>query len=354
VRIEIESALKLGKTIIPVLVNDAPMPAAEALPDGLKPLAHRNAVRLTHDHFRADASCLIKSIEVVLAEIETRRRQAARTRVRQTETQPSRRLLLAAGSGAMIAAGAGLLWVFRRPPPSEAPTLLPPPQAPTLLPPQAPTLLPSALDYSSMIGIVRQQRGGPYDGSLGYALAAALEFQITKAIGGTHHISVHYINYLFNDKMAVATLVSLEVNGAVEESEWPDDNLGRPNKPPPSVAKAKRFRITAIRQLTEPISLNEVKQVLKENGPLVAGITAFEGLQDPGKTGVVPMPPVGSIPAGSHAILLVGYDDATKCVKFINCWGRDWGEEGFGYLPYGYVEQYAVTAWSFKFDTRSR
>src|SRR5262245_39307382 len=52
VRIEIEAGLKLGKRVIPVLVNGAEMPRADSLPDHLKPLSRRNAVRLTHDRFK--------------------------------------------------------------------------------------------------------------------------------------------------------------------------------------------------------------------------------------------------------------------------------------------------------------
>ena len=44
VRIEIESVLKLGKRVIPVLVHDARMPRGDELPEGLRPLAGRNAI----------------------------------------------------------------------------------------------------------------------------------------------------------------------------------------------------------------------------------------------------------------------------------------------------------------------
>jgi hypothetical protein len=49
VRIEIESALKQGKRVIPILVNDARMPRPDDLPEPLRPLTRRNAVRLTHE-----------------------------------------------------------------------------------------------------------------------------------------------------------------------------------------------------------------------------------------------------------------------------------------------------------------
>src|SRR5262245_34541258 len=69
VRIEIESALKLDKVVIPVLVQDARMPSAHDLPDALKPLARRNAVRLTHERFRAEAQGLVKAIQQILDEV---------------------------------------------------------------------------------------------------------------------------------------------------------------------------------------------------------------------------------------------------------------------------------------------
>jgi hypothetical protein len=44
VRVEVGSALKFGKRVIPVLVQKTEMPRADALPEPLKALARRNAV----------------------------------------------------------------------------------------------------------------------------------------------------------------------------------------------------------------------------------------------------------------------------------------------------------------------
>jgi hypothetical protein len=63
VRIEIESALKLGKRIVPVLVNNAAMPQAHQLPESLEPLSRRNAVRLSHERFKADTQGLVSQLE---------------------------------------------------------------------------------------------------------------------------------------------------------------------------------------------------------------------------------------------------------------------------------------------------
>jgi TIR domain len=72
VRIEIDSALKQGKRVIPVLVNNAAIPQAHDLPEPLRPLAERNAVRLTHERFSADCQGLIEDIRAALAAAATK------------------------------------------------------------------------------------------------------------------------------------------------------------------------------------------------------------------------------------------------------------------------------------------
>ncbi len=62
VRLEIEAALKRDKWIIPVLVNNAQMPAADKLPPSIQTLLRRQAVVLENDRFGADVRRLIDDI----------------------------------------------------------------------------------------------------------------------------------------------------------------------------------------------------------------------------------------------------------------------------------------------------
>ena len=62
VRIEIEAALARDIRVVPVLVDGAPMPREDDLPEKLKPLTRRNAVRLTHERFSADAEGLAEAL----------------------------------------------------------------------------------------------------------------------------------------------------------------------------------------------------------------------------------------------------------------------------------------------------
>jgi C1A family cysteine protease len=40
---------------------------------------------------------------------------------------------------------------------------------------------------------------------------------------------------------------------------------------------------------------------------------------------------------GGHALLVVGYDDATQCFTVRNSWGDSWGDKGYCYIPYKYL-----------------
>ncbi len=93
VRIEIEAALEQGKTVIPVLVSGAEMPHEEDLPETLQPLARRNAVRLSHERFKADAAGIAKALKGALAEAEEMRATAAQeaARLRAEEERKAKR-----------------------------------------------------------------------------------------------------------------------------------------------------------------------------------------------------------------------------------------------------------------------
>ena len=97
VRIEIEYAIELGKRIIPVLVNDATMPNLDYLPEGLRPLMRRNAVRLTHARFKAEVSDLVIRLQKALRDIEARRQAETTVEAnrRDIEAEDRRRMVQA-------------------------------------------------------------------------------------------------------------------------------------------------------------------------------------------------------------------------------------------------------------------
>jgi C1A family cysteine protease len=84
---------------------------------------------------------------------------------------------------------------------------------------------------------------------------------------------------------------------------------------------------------------------------LAAGIPVAFGFCLPSSLSAasdIPYRPTFDSYAGGHAALAVGYDDrrlhAGKGSLLIrSSWGESWGEKGYGWLPYAFVEQQLAT-----------
>jgi formylglycine-generating enzyme required for sulfatase activity len=87
VRVEIESAMRLGKRVIPVLINRTEMPRAAQLPESMRPFVRRQAVRITAERLKADVQSLSKKIELALSELERRENEEAEARQRVEKEQ---------------------------------------------------------------------------------------------------------------------------------------------------------------------------------------------------------------------------------------------------------------------------
>lgn len=92
VRVEVETALQEGITIVPVLVKGADMPAAEDLPPTMAPVVHLQAVEVSHARFHPDMNGLIRAITNRReAAQEEARREAEAEAIRQAETRAAQR-----------------------------------------------------------------------------------------------------------------------------------------------------------------------------------------------------------------------------------------------------------------------
>ena len=65
-RLEVQAGLERDIRVVPVLVRDAELPAADALPEPLRPLATRQAFRLPDESFRSQAQVLIERLRPIL------------------------------------------------------------------------------------------------------------------------------------------------------------------------------------------------------------------------------------------------------------------------------------------------
>ena len=60
------------------------------------------------------------------------------------------------------------------------------------------------------------------------------------------------------------------------------------------------------------------------------------------RNGRLPLAVASDHVLGGHALCLVGYNDERRELKFINSWGKDWGDHGYGYMPYDYADRFVT------------
>lgn len=104
--------------------------------------------------------------------------------------------------------------------------------------------------------------------------------------------------------------------------------------------QANDFRIERFFRLGEKQDLLfDVKEQLANSHPVIAGAISDNDYLGGGK-GINPNIPytwrtIGSFnPLMGHAILIVGYDDRRQAFKFLNSYGRNWGNDGYGWISY--------------------
>jgi len=106
--------------------------------------------------------------------------------------------------------------------------------------------------------------------------------------------------------------------------------------------------------------LGRIKTNLAAGLPSMFGFSVYSSIVQAENTGRIPFPTPLEWLMGGHAVMTVGYDDAleitnsnpgstttTGALLIRNSWGTEWGEEGYGWLPYEYVlSGLAVDWWS--------
>lgn len=148
--------------------------------------------------------------------------------------------------------------------------------------------------------------------------------------------------------------------GIPPESAWPYKEADFNIEPPAfCYAYAQSYRAMHYYRLdplgTTPTTLlKNIRTSLAAGLPSMFGFTVYSSIPAIGEGGGdIPYPTPSDKPEGGHAVVAIGYDDTRKigahrgALKIRNSWGKEWGEKGYGWLPYAYVEnEQADDFWS--------
>ncbi|MBI2399073.1 MAG: cysteine protease [Xanthomonadales bacterium] len=147
------------------------------------------------------------------------------------------------------------------------------------------------------------------------------------------------------------TMKALVLFGVPPEKYWPYQQQ-RFNDEPSAFcfAYAQSYQTIEYYRLDSPSTpggslINKIRSSLAAGLPAMFGFTVYSSMPPLGDgKGEVPFPGAGDRVEGGHAVLAVGYDDKKqigKCKGALlirNSWSESWGEGGYGWLPYKYVE----------------
>jgi C1A family cysteine protease len=218
--------------------------------------------------------------------------------------------------------------------------------------------LPAAVDLRKWCSPIEDQ--GDLGSCTANAGAALLEYYERRALGQYLDASRLFLykatrNLLKwkGDQGAYlrTTMKAMALFGVPPESYWPYKIVDFDAEPPAfCYAFASSYKAMQYYRLDPPglarkDILANVKRQLAAELPSMFGFTVYSSMPAIGEGGDIPFPDDGDSVEGGHAIAAVGYDDGRKIGKqkgallIRNSWGTDWGEKGYGWLPYAYVER---------------
>lgn len=220
-----------------------------------------------------------------------------------------------------------------------------------------PRKLPPSADLRAGCSAVEQQ--GNLGSCTAQALVGALEFLELRAGQGSEvrnqpsaipFADLSRLFVYYNERRAMGTVKEdsgamlrigikvLKKEGVCRETLWPYVISRFAVKPArPCYMEAARHQVTAYQRLE---TLPEMKACLAMGLPFVFGFAVYERAMSKAveRSGKIRLPRPGERMIGGHAVMAVGYRDRTRSLLFRNSWGVEWGRDGYGEIPYAYLE----------------
>jgi|LGOV01.1.fsa_nt_gb hypothetical protein len=203
-------------------------------------------------------------------------------------------------------------------------------------------MYPPAFDWRENNGTTPVKHQGSCGSCWAFGATGAIESKILIETGKTVDLSEQH-------------LISCTNTGSCGGG-WPDEvlkyarDIGIPNEACyPYIAKNTRDCETCENwesiawQIEECVyvapTTDSFKYAIQEHGPISVVISVPEDWYYY-RSGVYEPAFVGNLGWANHAVVVVGWNDSDGCWFIKNCWGENWGENGYARVRYGVIEKY--------------
>jgi C1A family cysteine protease len=222
---------------------------------------------------------------------------------------------------------------------------------------------PSRVDWREYCAPAEDQCGLPT--SAAHACVGMVQYFERRSTGRLLRASRAFVDFNARRLLGIAGLGGATLRGALKglvrfglppELYWPYTAENLATEPSPFVYGFSRgFQAIRYCRLDPPDGTGD-EALANIRRFLAAGFVCTIGFPIPDSIGAgpeIPFPTLADSVSFGHAVTVVGYDDAVRirsdkgALLVRNSLGRDWGDEGYGWLPYSYVRQrLAVDAWT--------
>ncbi len=225
---------------------------------------------------------------------------------------------------------------------------------------------PASVDLREWCPAVENQ--GRLGSCTAHAGVGAIEYYEQKAFGRHTEASRLFLYKATRNLMKLKgdtgaylrmTIGAMVLFGVPPEEYWPyRDAAAAFDREPPAFCYAYALNFKTIRYYRHDppgtaaeTVVDRLRNYLAAGHPAMFGFTVYGSIDQAETGGRIPFPGPREKIEGGHAVVAVGYDDAlpvgnaaggpeTKGALLIrNSWGREWGDKGYGWLPYEYVRQ---------------
>jgi len=226
--------------------------------------------------------------------------------------------------------------------------------------------LPASVDLRQWCSPVEDQ--GNLGSCTAQAGAGVIEYYERKAFGRHTEASRLFLYKATRNLMKAkgdtggylrTTIGAMVLFGVPPEEYWPyTDDEKKFDKEPNAFTYAFAANFQTIKYFrhdppdrTPAKVLTQLKTYLAKGHPAMFGFTVYNSIDQAEETGRIPYPSKKERIEGGHAIVAVGYNDKIKiknthddkettgALLIRNSWGKSWGEDGYGWLPYDYVRK---------------